>query len=386
MKKIFLLCFLASASLAFAQSPTIDGVYSPTEGWGAIRGTGTQVGASNGWFSSDAQELYVTYDATYVYFGAKCKAASWMQFIFVVNTKAGGTNTDPWGRQITYNQTNRPDFLFRGDIAGSNYAQFQSWDGAIWTGTSVNVNAAGTEVKGTFDGSDNGFIEIRVPKSLIGVATVADVQFIIGGNDGSHGIFDAIPNETNATSWSAPGNATTATSYVSGIALPIELTAFGVKNTAAGNLLHWATASEINSYTFDMERSLDGENFTPIGTVKAQGKAATYVFTDANLPLEAGGLYYRLKAMDTDQTFAYSKVVSVQVGKTKGLKVYPNPVANALTVEYTEGGLFQVINLLGQQVLTGKTPSGGRGLDVSALPQGTYFLKVGAEQAKFIKQ
>jgi Secretion system C-terminal sorting domain len=74
-------------------------------------------------------------------------------------------------------------------------------------------------------------------------------------------------------------------------------------------------------------------------------------------------------------------------GKGKGLKVYPNPVSSLLNVVYTEGSSFQILNLLGQQVLTGKTPpSGAGGLDVSALPQGTYILKVGAEQAKFLKQ
>ena len=77
----------------------------------------------------------------------------------------------------------------------------------------------------------------------------------------------------------------------------------------------------------------------------------------------------------------------MQTDKGKGLKVYPNPVSNTLTVENTEGVDFQVINLLGQQILTGKTPpSGVGGLDVSALPQGTYFLKVGTEVAKFVKQ
>jgi Secretion system C-terminal sorting domain len=49
----------------------------------------------------------------------------------------------------------------------------------------------------------------------------------------------------------------------------------------------------------------------------------------------------------------------------------------------TEGSLFQVINLLGQQVLVGKTT---QQLDVSALPQGAYIFKVGTEQAKFVKQ
>ena len=66
-----------------------------------------------------------------------------------------------------------------------------------------------------------------------------------------------------------------------------------------------------------------------------------------------------------------------------GVQTCALPISNVLTVDYTEGSLFQVINLLGQQVLTGRT---AQQLDVSALPQGTYILKVGAEQAKFIKQ
>jgi hypothetical protein len=49
----------------------------------------------------------------------------------------------------------------------------------------------------------------------------------------------------------------------------------------------------------------------------------------------------------------------------------------------TEGGNFQVLNLLGQQVLVGKT---GQPINVSALPQGSYVFKMGAEQVKFVKQ
>jgi hypothetical protein len=58
-------------------------------------------------------------------------------------------------------------------------------------------------------------------------------------------------------------------------------------------------------------------------------------------------------------------------------------VLNTLLVENTEGGDFQIYNLLGQQVLNGKA---AQRINVSALPQGTYFLKVGVEQVKFIKQ
>jgi Secretion system C-terminal sorting domain len=56
-----------------------------------------------------------------------------------------------------------------------------------------------------------------------------------------------------------------------------------------------------------------------------------------------------------------------------------------LTVD-TEGGQlrdFSVTNLLGQQVLSGKTT---QQIDVSSLAKGTYMGEVGSEVAKFVKQ
>jgi Secretion system C-terminal sorting domain len=175
-----------------------------------------------------------------------------------------------------------------------------------------------------------------------------------------------------------------------GSVLPVELTQFDVNTEGSKNHLTWRTESEKNNSHFDIERSTDGTTFHNIGQVKGNNKPSSYQFIN-NQPFATS--YYRLRQIDFDGTETVSKIVSVaQTGKGKGLKVYPNPVSSLLTIEViarneaTEGSDFQILNLLGQQVLTGKTPSGGRGLDVSALPQGTYFLKVGAEQAKFVKQ
>ena len=164
--------------------------------------------------------------------------------------------------------------------------------------------------------------------------------------------------------------------------LPVELLSFDAQNTEGGtNTLTWRTASEKNNRHFDIERSTDGSTFHSIGQVKGNNKPSSYQFVD-NQPFVTS--YYRLRQIDFDGTETVSKVVSIaQKGKGKGLTIYPNPVSNTLTVENTEGANFQILNLLGQQVLTGKT---GQRLDVSALPQGTYVLKVGAEQVKFVKQ
>jgi Secretion system C-terminal sorting domain len=162
--------------------------------------------------------------------------------------------------------------------------------------------------------------------------------------------------------------------------LPIELLSFSGKNTEGGNLLTWTTANEVNNKGFSVER-LNGSTWENIGFKTANNKASTYQFLDNN-PLSTS--YYRLRQIDNDGKETFSKTIYIQTNSTKGkLAVYPNPVSNLLTIENTEGGNFEIINLLGQHVLSGKAASQ---VDVSALPQGSYVLKVGAEQVKFVKQ
>jgi hypothetical protein len=168
-----------------------------------------------------------------------------------------------------------------------------------------------------------------------------------------------------------------------GIALPIRLSRFQGKNTEGGNQLTWDTESEVNAAYFEVEKSLNNQNFDKIATVKAIGKANTYVLDDKN-----GGQnthYYRLKMVDNDGAFQYSKIIALNSEKNnnKLLNIYPNPATQLLTIETTEEGDRQVVNLLGQIVQRSKAT---QQIDVSALPSGTYFLKIGGQQARFVKQ
>jgi hypothetical protein len=163
--------------------------------------------------------------------------------------------------------------------------------------------------------------------------------------------------------------------------LPVELLKFTATTEGSKNYLTWATASETNNKGFDIERSRDGATFQSIGTVKAIGKAGNYIFTDAT-PVN-GTNYYRLRQIDFDGTETYSKVVSVANKGGKSLKVYPTLVSNGFLTVDTEGGDYAIYNIVGQQVQSGQT---SQRLDVSALAKGTYILKVGTEQAKFVKQ
>jgi hypothetical protein len=121
-------------------------------------------------------------------------------------------------------------------------------------------------------------------------------------------------------------------------ALPITLIYFTAKQQESQVLLQWATASEKDNEYFSLEKSRDGQQFNEIGRVVGAGTSTgklTYQFTD-DFPFGGTG-YYRLKQVDFDGTFTYSRIVAVNSQISAALRIYPNPLAgNELWVEATD--------------------------------------------------
>jgi hypothetical protein len=93
--------------------------------------------------------------------------------------------------------------------------------------------------------------------------------------------------------------------------------------------------------------------------------------------------------MRKQQATKWEQICVSKKGKPM-LKVYPSVSSGVLTIvredsfgKTAEIADFQVFKLSGQQALNGKT---GQCIDVSALSKGTYIVKVGLEQALFIKR
>ncbi len=177
--------------------------------------------------------------------------------------------------------------------------------------------------------------------------------------------------------------------------LPLELLNFSGYTEGGQNRLIWTTANELNNKGFQVERSPQPakgalEKWDILGFVNSKGKAASYEFLDAAPPLGAGGAYYRLRQVDNDGKETLSKVISLSNTLKSSLKIYPNPATDVLTIEVIQGAdktnkmkTFHVFNILGKQVLTGNL---NQSVDISSLSNGTYIVKVGEEQVKFVKQ
>ncbi len=328
MKKIFTIFSVLYTGFVFAGTPTIDGIYNASEGWGTAVATGN---GTVGWADANARTLYVTYDNNYVYFGAECSAqGSWQQFAIAINNKIGGGTNDGWGRQIIYNHANKPDIVVRGNIGSNNYAEIHTWNGTSWDGLTNAINGSGTEVKGIFAGSApfNGFLEVRVPRSIIGWGIVGDVQFIISGDNNDHGCFDAIPNDNNSTGWNPPQSSTSLSNYVTNVSMPASLGFLkgDIKNNVAN--ITWLSTTEVNFSHYDVEASANALEWTKVASVTAKGSNSSYAASTAITK----NTWYRLKLVDKDGAYAYSNSILLRTSTRKSLELMSNPTKDIIRV------------------------------------------------------
>jgi len=164
--------------------------------------------------------------------------------------------------------------------------------------------------------------------------------------------------------------------------LPVELVSFEANPQENGTVkLNWETASEYNSDHFAVLRSYDGQNYSPIGTVKSAGNSSSsikYEFIDYEP--KRGVSYYRLAQVDLDGTIAYSSIKAVEMDFE--FTVYPNPANEMFVVEMEQNEFdfqqtVQLYNAVGERVRIQASRSDNRyTVDTSSLPEGVYFLQV----------
>lgn len=169
-------------------------------------------------------------------------------------------------------------------------------------------------------------------------------------------------------------------------ALPVELVAFNGDCNNSSVLLEWKTASEWNSNYFLVERSIDGNIWNTIATLKAAGNSNidnTYTFTDESI--EEKRNYYRLKQVNNDKTFSYSSIIQVACNSTDELnvlQVFPNPSSGVFTIQTTIGSFVYIINAEGNVIYTQKCTNSNFLVNLSDIASGLYtVISTGSTQS-----
>lgn len=175
--------------------------------------------------------------------------------------------------------------------------------------------------------------------------------------------------------------------YVSGNALPVTWKYFKVKADDKNAMLEWATTEEINASYFEVERGKDPYNFITIQRIAAAGNSKViqeYNYHDYT-QLE-GTYYYRLKQVDYNGKYEYSRILSLNIHNKELISLFPNPVIDNLNIQ-SETSIYsvEVTNSLGIPLLSSSSQTNSFKLDMTKYQSGIYIVRVNGNSFKIIK-
>jgi hypothetical protein len=195
----------------------------------------------------------------------------------------------------------------------------------------------------------------------------------------SHPAFVDINNDGDMDAFIGSGNTGLISHFENtSLILPLRLLSFAGKQETGYNLLEWKTAEEINTKVFEVEKSIDGSNFTAIANVNMVGSGNNeYTFRDNDL--NSNKIFYRLKMVDIDERFTYSPVIFMK-GDQIGISVYPNPARNIININIgnnrsvinTVAGLYNVSGRLVQHISISYSQ---QQVNTGSLAPGLYTIK-----------
>jgi len=169
------------------------------------------------------------------------------------------------------------------------------------------------------------------------------------------------------------------------VVTPLNLLDFTAVQAGQQVLLSWQTTEEVNTESFIVERSANGNSWTPIDTVAAGFSGNhSYRLTDYR-PLQ-GSNYYRLRMVDVDQQYKYSVVrVVTFTQKDNGFVIVPNPADQRTAIHFNKtmrSPSITVYDMAGklvqQKKLSGNTSF--TELDTRMLANGTYTVVISDEK------
>jgi Secretion system C-terminal sorting domain len=283
---------------------------------------------------------------------------------------------------VNWNSTGY-DLLYIASGNGGLYKLF--WNGTAWVmaGTTPYSSATewGTLVSTQLSGITGDIIGGR------------PVLYALTGNGGSGSVNNSLisitDNQAYNVAMTTPTNIVLATAganyqfkgvaFVPGTVLPISITSFTGSLINEKATLSWATSAEINAKEFVVEKSNDGTNFSALTVVAAKNRNSSYTAND--IALEKGVNYYRLKLVDKDGSFSYSKTIVINVSKkaSNELSIFPNPVVNSMAISHSKainGSVIKIVTASGKiaaQYNVAKDAT-QTSIDVSKLVTGSYFI------------
>lgn len=268
---------------------------------------------------------------------------------------------------------------------GNSHTQYYYVDGFNFTGGQT-VRVEVSDLSGSFTISNS---------SNSGFGTTIEIFANSDGGFSQMIYVKYAPTEVaihSATLAHSGDGAETKTLMVDGsvISLPVEWVSLKAEIVKEAIVLNWITASEKNNSHFEVEMSKNpATGFEEIGSIDSKmgnSKLPTRYMFEYYFGAEVGIYYFRLKQVDFDQVFSYSKVIAIEIFATSGTKlkvVAPNPTTafSQVSITVAEAGKLNIVilNMSGTEIFSKsfKLQGGENNVKVfsdAMMPAGVYIL------------
>jgi hypothetical protein len=230
----------------------------------------------------------------------------------------------------------------------------------------TNLNAAAT------------YLNSAVGKGSIGnLSNASLIPVADSSNNGTDAVVD--PNN-NGNAGEVGENVPTPFNFGT---LPVKfIQVNGVLINKNAAVVKWLVATPmVNAEKFVVEFSTNAIHWAALDTLEITNAAkGLYEFVHQGIP--QGKLYYRIKEIDNDDSYTFSRIVLLQNNSQAAFVVFPNPANNYLQVSFpvSQAGktMLELFDPTGRRLYAKPVTASTEEINTGALPEGTYLLKVSA--------
>lgn len=148
------------------------------------------------------------------------------------------------------------------------------------------------------------------------------------------------------------------------------------------SVISWATSSEANCKGYELQSSTDGRIWSKVTFVNSKaenGNSETQLdYEGIDYAPAQGRNIYRVKQIDLDGSFAYSKDVVVNHANIKNnIVLYPNPATQSINVKGLSGhNTIEVVDVLGRKLISEARDGDNQVIDITRLAAGNYIVNI----------
>ncbi|MEO0896759.1 MAG: T9SS type A sorting domain-containing protein [Bacteroidota bacterium] len=320
-------------------------------------------------------------------------------------TQCSGTyiyNSIIWGNEDQNGTTHTHSQLYRTNNSANMEVSYSSVEG-------TNGSGAGWSSSFSDMGNNIEFDPILTNRNgTDGIACTADDNFVPSSssnviNVGLNTAPGVTPFDPNGNDRIQDGTIDLG-AFEGSVTFPVEWLDFKGEQKGKAIELNWSTATEIQSYEFEIQRMEEFSGmWQKVGSTAAAGYSSTvqtYSFMDSDIP-QQGWVRYRLKQTDIDGGFDFSHTIEVRLqDQSHDIKpvAVPNPGTGIfnltlLGTTFQEGQQVMIKDMMGHTLLTQEIKANGMtevALDLSSFPTGYYFIQLAGHgktsYAKYLKK